>query len=389
MLFAVSCDEIITETWEAVYPVNTDNIPEFVCETSDGNILSGGGIRSNSDYSPSVCAIVMTDSHGTMLWTKTFDQVRNIYANSPIMAREVSNGCLVAYLDYDNLSVNLTLLDMNGEHIDAWSFPTSFVRVRAFQLTEESILISGWTVCDRYDANNPSQCIMYSNQSTALFSLNGDMLWACDDASNVITATRDGGAAIVTEFSDSDNDTVHYGVVNKINASGEREWATTVKTGALIFSDYCTPKFIRENETGGFVYAAYYGPVYEMRLGTMVSTLASTGRVVRSVYSNDQFIKGLRENPGGGYIITGYVSTTYSLVDDLVIDGIYVRKLTSGLSVDWNQEFIATGTDPWKMSYDACETQDGGYVVSGSKTTANYWLMKTDSLGRIDVAAEP
>jgi hypothetical protein len=122
--------------------------------------------------------------------------------------------------------------------------------------------------------------------------------------------------------------------------------------------------------------------------GSMVSRISKTGSVTGTVYSKDYYANRVRQARDGGYIVSGKKCSSYRPSIDIVVEGAYIRKLSAGLSKEWQRDDPVTDTDKNKEIHDAASTDDGGFILCGTKTTGHFWIMKTDNLGRISTTAE-
>ena len=100
----------------------------------------------------------------------------------------------------------------------------------------------------------------------------------------------------------------------------------------------------------------------------------------------------IQEITGGGYIVSGYSSST----DGDVIGNFggwdyWVVKLSSTGTITWQKSLGGSGND---QAHSIQQTIDGGYIVAGSSNStdgditnnlgsSDYWLVKLDSIGTI------
>ena len=94
---------------------------------------------------------------------------------------------------------------------------------------------------------------------------------------------------------------------------------------------------------------------------------------------SDDIAYAVRQTDDGGYIIAG--STDGQNGQD-----VWLVKTDADGFLDWAKEFGASGSE---TAFSVRQTDDGGYVVAGSTDSidlasnggADFWLLKTDSLG--------
>jgi hypothetical protein len=84
----------------------------------------------------------------------------------------------------------------------------------------------------------------------------------------------------------------------------------------------------------------------------------------------------VQQTTDGGYIITGFSQSFWSMNDDF-----WLIKTDSEGNTEWEENFDGDGDD---ISYSVQQTSDGGYIITGSTgcwDNCDVWLIKTDSNG--------
>jgi hypothetical protein len=141
------------------------------------------------------------------------------------------------------------------------------------------------------------------------------------------------------------------------------------------------------NGNGIFVY--YDFPFWSYISGTIGIDNFDTSGIFEtwqlcSGYSNNGLIQSARATQDGGYILCGIVN---QLNNGFIVSPteIYVMKLDASLNQQWSNTY-----DTFYPSYgvDACQTTDGGYLISGYHRSFNNHfdmvLIKTDANGNVN-----
>jgi uncharacterized delta-60 repeat protein len=98
--------------------------------------------------------------------------------------------------------------------------------------------------------------------------------------------------------------------------------------------------------------------------------------------SEDDFAWTIQLTPDGGYIVAG---TTKSFGDVSGDGDIWILKLASDGTVEWQKTYGVD--DPYDEDevYSIQQTSDGGYIVGGRDSLSNYsWILKLSSSGDIE-----
>lgn len=132
----------------------------------------------------------------------------------------------------------------------------------------------------------------------------------------------------------------------------------------------------------------YNNSAFNAVSGTIgVCTCDSAGNLINtfyySGYQNNGSINSMKPTSDGGYILCGTVNQLNALAASQT--RIYILKLDAGFNRQWSNTYNTI--DP-SYGVDACQTADGGFLISGFKFafSKNYSLVviKTDPSGNLD-----
>ena len=197
---------------------------------------------------------------------------------------------------------------------------------------------------------------------------------------HTIEETSDGGYIIVG--------TSGIGVyLLKIDTDGNEIWRKIfenehVNSGA---------RDVKETSDGGFIIGGYTDSyLYSSGSydGWLIKTDSSGEEIWNRTYGMEggEYINAVCLDSTGGYIFTGYTSSS-----DRINDNVWIVKTDSNGIEIWNLDF---GGDKEERAYSVQETNDGGYIVVGHtisyRTEGNdVWLLKVDTEGKISGSEVP
>ncbi len=204
--------------------------------------------------------------------------------------------------------------------------------------------------------------------------VNGDTLWTRKfgalnaDVGESVQQTTDGGYIIagITGYGAGSSDVY----LIKIDASGNSTWAKTYGGNDADFG-----YFVRQTSDGGYIIT---GTTESFGAGDIDVYLIKTDSIGNAVWSkafggsNDDLGRSVYQTTDGGYIIAG---TTHSFGTG-VADA-YVIKTDSSGDTLWTKTY---GGTYWDQGASACQTSDGGYLITGQLFNCAY-LIKTNSTG--------
>ena len=98
--------------------------------------------------------------------------------------------------------------------------------------------------------------------------------------------------------------------------------------------------------------------------------------------TGDDLAKCIRQTPDSGYFVAGWTSSYGAGSTDL-----FYLKMDKNGALQWSRNIGGPSQD---LAFSAELTSDGGYVIFGHTTSfgagyADYYLVKTDSNGAVDV----
>jgi len=209
----------------------------------------------------------------------------------------------------------------------------------------------------------------------------GDSLWLKtfgginDDEGRSVQQTSDGGYIIV-------GNTKSFGAGNwdlwliKTDANGNALWG---KTYGGIKEDYAFS--VQQTTDGGYIIIGatrsfgdpYWYNFWLLKADDSGDTLwTRIYQFSRQVHEVGRYV---RQTGDGGYILVGYISTTYR--------DIKLAKTDSNGNLVWSKTYGGIKED---YAFSVQQTNDGGYVVLGTTSSLgngnqDFWLLKTDTNG--------
>ncbi|MFO1302467.1 MAG: hypothetical protein U1F54_01975 [Burkholderiales bacterium] len=129
-----------------------------------------------------------------------------------------------------------------------------------------------------------------------------------------------------------------------------------------------SPVSVQPTADGGYIAAGNAPPT-----GGWVAKLDATGEVSWHKAFDGIAVGGAHPAPDGGYIIGGLVLSTQGERNSLLL------KLDAGGSVVWQRTYSDSG---WDLNFTLEPTADGGYIATGSRRMiepATAWIMKLDA----------
>ncbi|UCC78927.1 MAG: T9SS type A sorting domain-containing protein [Candidatus Zixiibacteriota bacterium] len=211
--------------------------------------------------------------------------------------------------------------------------------------------------------------------------LNGDTLWARDygdedmsESASWMCPTDDGGFILAGAKEVSILDTDAY--ILKTDSAGIYEWATLI--GADDIDETCS--WIEQTSDGGYVVCGYFWAP-NTGFDFYIARLNMYGIVQwTQVYDwfNGDYARCVEETNDGGFIVTGYTSSTPDYFQKIFI----LKTAANGDSI-WARRYGGADDD---KGYHITQTSDNGYIVTGNTMSfgaggRDFWILKTDENG--------
>ncbi|MDP8207189.1 MAG: T9SS type A sorting domain-containing protein [Candidatus Electryonea clarkiae] len=206
-----------------------------------------------------------------------------------------------------------------------------------------------------------------------------DTLWTMtfggteqDDGSSV-QQTTDGGF-IITGGTSSFGAGYYDVLLLKLDSDGDEEWNQTFGG-----TDGESGLSVQQTTDGGYIIAGYTESFGAGDRDVWLVKADSTGEEEWSqTFGGTDAESGssVQQTTDGGYIIAGYTESCGAGDID-----VWLVKADSTGEEEWNQTF---GGDARDRGYSVQQTNDGGYIITGSRTIdddTDVWLIKTDSDG--------
>jgi hypothetical protein len=314
---------ILIPGWSQTYGGTGNDLPRSVIQTSDGGYAIAGG--SNSFGASSDMWLVKTDSVGTLLWSKTYGGTGGDGALSVIQTSDRGFALAGSTSSY------------GAGNYDFWLVKTDW-------------------------AGNPQWNKTYGGgeQETA---------WS-------VVQTDDSGY-VLAGYTDSYGSGKNDFFLVKTRPDGTLEWSATYGGTE---DDYAYS--VVQTFDDGYALA---GCTNSLGAGLMDLWLVKTDSAGLALWNKTY---GGTENEGayaliqandGGFALAGFNSDNGG--DFLVV------KSNSAGTMEWNKTYGGPGLE---VAHSLVQTPDGGYAIAGSADPvapvwdgADFWLVKTDSLGNI------
>ncbi len=157
------------------------------------------------------------------------------------------------------------------------------------------------------------------------------------------------------------------------------QWARTYGGS---YTDYA--QSIQQTSDGGYIVAGYTLSFGAENDDIWVLKLSSTGTVDwQKTYggSSDDYAQSIQQTSDGGYIVAGYTLSFGAGGSD-----IWVLKLSSSGTIEW-QKTYGGGSGDYAPSIQ--QTSDGGYIIAGITSSfgaggGDVWVLKLSSTGTVE-----
>jgi hypothetical protein len=326
--------------------------------------------------------LIKTDSLGDSLWTKTYG---GSSADQAYSVQQTSDGGYIIVGSTSSFGsggrdVYLLKTNISGDTIWSKTFGGSETdRGWSVQQTSDG----GYIIVGETSSFGAGTYDVYLIKT----SFSGIPLWTRTYGDTLfeygwaVQQTSDGGYIIV-------GDTYSFGAgeydvyLIKTDSSGDTLWTRSYGSSQ---SDY--GRFVQQTSDGGYIIAGYTNTgvsgedTYLIKTDSLGDTLwtRSFGG------SNADYSRSVHQTSDGGFIVTGY---TYSFGAGLI--DIYLIKTNSLGDTLWTKTYGGVNDD---KGYSVKQTSDGGYMIGGHTYSsgagwADVYLIKTDSLGNVQVGVK-
>jgi len=368
-------------TFERTYGGKDADVGYCVHQTQDGGyILFGHTWSYGAGYSDFY--LIRTDSLGDTLWTKTYGG--SYFDDGYWVVQTSDNGYALigGTSSWGNGEFDVSLIKTDSAGGIQWGYTyggeDSEIGYSIHQTATGRYIVAGRT--NSYGSGNSDVYIIYIN-------VHGSLLWSRvyggmdEDVGYSVQSAGYGYiiAGYTSSFGAGDYDVY----LIKIRPDGNLQWQRTYGGIGKDIGYQVQPTgdggFIVVGTTNSFGAGGY--DVYLIKtdsLGYPLWTRTYGG-------SGDEVGRSVFPIKEGGYIITGYTTSWGSGNVDL-----YLIKIDTTGEVIWSRTY---GGEDYDCGLDGKPTSDGGYVAIGrSRSTGagfdDVYLIKTDSLGNIEIAEE-
>jgi len=352
-----------------------------VQQTSDGGyIITGTKYSDEPKLLSQMIWLIKTAPNGDQVWNRIFGGSHNDVGYS---VQQTSDGYIIAgsteSFGAGGLDLWLIKTDVSGNEV--WNRTFGGLRGdwgRSIQQTNDGgYVVTGSTYS--YDTAHQSQMVWLIKTDA-----NGDKVWdrifggPSDDWGNCVQQTRDGGYIIIGA-------TKSYGArgnsalwLIKTDANGNEVWDRTFGgPGSTVGYS------VQQTYDGGYIITGSKVPVAGITGEIWVIKTDANGTEVWDKSfggSDDDVGKSVQQTRDGGYIITGSKTSPSG-----GSQSVWLIKIDPNGNEAWDRTFGESG---WNEGKSVEQTSDDGYIITGStypygvggKNSA-IWLIKTDRDG--------
>lgn len=372
------------EEWNKTFGGSADDVGTFISQTNDGGYIITGYTSSygvDAPYSWIIKAqyrgdiwLIKTDSQGNRIWDRTFGGLGKDLGFCVQQTKDggyIITGCKKFFL-IGNYDVVLIKTDPEGnkEWEKTFGGPNEDVGFSVLQTTDGGYIIAGYT---SFSEGKMVWLIKTDSKGNKEWERT---IGRKDSEAASIQPTKEGGyviAGYTTPF-DANKDVW----LIKTNSAGNWEW----------FKNFGGPNkdvgmSAQETKDGGFIITGLTESFGTGKGDVWLIKTNSTGTLEwDKTFGGPDYDLGssVQETRDGGYIITGY-NTTSSRLDKnqswlfslAGLGRVYLIKTDSNGNKEWEKTFGGSRSD-WGNS--VLESRDGGYVIAG--VTESYGAGKQD-----------
>ena len=365
-------------TFERTYGGADEDFGTSVQQTSDGGFIATGYTYSYGAGELDLW-LIKTDANGDTMWTRTFGGDNDEFGHSVQLTRD--GGYIVAgetrsfgYSDF-----YLVKTDEDGD--ETWTRVISSGHGGDLGNSVQQAADGGYVIAGTADADDLGFGLVCIARTDSC----GETLWTRTfgtgmDYGYSVQQTVDGGFIVA-------GGTRSFGAGScdvwllKVSSDGETLWTKTYggaqydcgfSVQITAESGFAIAGCLDPGNTGG-------GDVYLVRTDERGDTLWTR------TYGGSQYDIGysVGQTADGGYIIAGSTNSLGAGRDD-----VYLIKTNAVGDTFWTRTFGGVDDD-WASSVQ--QTADGGYIIAGvtesyGSGNADFYLIKTDSMGNVAVA---
>ncbi len=353
--------------------------PDYDCaysvqQTTDGGYIMAGFTWSYGSGLMDVY-VVKTDSTGNKLWTRTFGGTGYDVAYS---VKQTADGGYIVAGSTDSYGaggsdVYLIRTDANGDTL--WTKTPGGLGAEVCYSVQQTF-DSGFVLAGYTDSSGASRPVAYLIKTDA----NGDTLWTrtyhgrWESEGRSVRQTADSGFIVAGTMGDD-----VYLV--KTDAKGDTQWTRTFGGADPEYG-----RSVQQTADGGYIIA---GETWSFGAGGydvyLIKTDANGDTLWTRTFGDADYDYGwsVQQTPDAGYVVCSSTAPFGPGYDDIIL----IKTDSIGDTL-WTKTF---GGDSDDVAYEVQQTSDGGYVLAGYTESfhvgrANFYLIKTDSLGNVAVA---
>lgn len=330
----------LKDQWTTQYGGDQSDSLNTMIKTNDGGYIAVGvtygNITQSTSFGKADGWVLKVSSTGEVEWSKQYGGTENDYFSSIV---QTSDG---GYIIAGNTQGSVYGNTSHGSD-DAW-----ILKISADGTVE-------WTK-------------QYGSSSYETL----DSIQIAVDGGYIATGTTQG------DMSPNVSHGYFDAFVLKIGSDGSEEW---VKQYGTALQD--TPTFIQSTSDGGYILSGYTKGIVGggSSFGTFdgwLLKLSSDGSEQWSKQygtTGEDILRQVRETTDGGFVATGYFSSTYGSNDG------WILKTDSNGVQEWSKWY---GNAQYEFLSSIEQTNDGGYVAAGQSYQGSQydgWLLKVDETG--------
>ena len=230
------------------------------------------------------------------------------------------------------------------------------------QTDDGGYIVAGWSFSNDGDVsgnNGGSDYWIVKLDASGTISWQRSLGGSGDEEANSIQQTTDGGYIVAGKGG--------FGLL-RLNGAGDTIWTKTMNIPG---SDYI--QSVEETDDGGFIVSGYTDGMGAGGKDVFLIKLDASGIISWfKLYGNslDEFSYTAMQCYDGGYVITGNSNSNSAGSSD-----IFLIKTDGNGTVEWANNY---GTAGYEWGNDIVQTQDNGFVITGTSL-----LLKTDSIGTL------